>query len=110
MNQTNTIRPQSSKLSTAPSGNERSDSKGPHWQAVEKATNRTLAVAGGTQRLPGSDAFFVRQRCVGVFARVFWLVAVLLSAQPCYATTGVALFVKSFVVIATDGRVNEIGE
>jgi hypothetical protein len=41
--------------------------------------------------------------------RALWLPAVLLWAQLGYATTGVALYVKGFAVIAADGRVNEIG-
>jgi hypothetical protein len=41
--------------------------------------------------------------------RVSYLLVVLLQAEICLATTGVVLYVKDFAVVATDGRVNEVG-
>lgn len=37
------------------------------------------------------------------------LLAVLLAAQSCFATTGVVLYEKGFAVVAADGRVNQVG-
>ena len=39
---------------------------------------------------------------------IFWILAFLLCARSGFATTGVALYEKAFVVVAADGRVNEI--
>jgi len=44
-----------------------------------------------------------------VLRRMSWLCAVLVWAELGYATTGVALYLKGFAVIAADGRVNQIG-
>jgi hypothetical protein len=63
-----------------------------------------------SQRFAKSGVSVAGRDCVGrPSVRAVTFCTVLLSVQLCRATTGVALYEGTFAVVATDGRINEIG-
>lgn len=62
---------------------------------------------------PAGGAFMGRRqaayRRIAMCVLLCWLGSSIVWLTPAYATTGVALYLKDFAVIAVDGRVNKVG-